>query len=303
MRISEEGKGTIAVLITGTLWGTIGAFVAEMAARGSSSALTSFLRLGFACLIMLGLTIVRYGPRSLLLDARTLLSCALLGLVSQGAYNVLYSMSILANGVSAASILLYSAPVSTAITARILFAESISRRKALALAINVLGCALTVTGARMSLAGLSAYGILTGLGAGFCYSTVAVFGKLASQRANAFVVSTWSYLFAALFLAILTRPSLAPLDAPLIGLGILYAIIPTSLAYVIYYSGIRKIRQVSKIPVLASVEPIVATLIGLSFYHEAIGTGQLAGIVLVLCSIMMMREREEPQGADAWPRP
>ena len=290
MRLTEEGKGCLGVLTAGALWGTIGMFIAEMAACGSSAALTSFLRLGLAFLMIGGLTVLKYGARALLIDGRALLPCALLGIVCHGVYNFLYSLSIAANGVALSAVLLYSAPVFTALAARLLFGERLSRRRVLALALDILGCVLAVTGGRLSLAGISAFGVLVGVGAGFCYGMIAVIGKVAGQRADAFVLSAWSYFFAALFLLLFMRPSFAPLNSKLALLGLLYALIPTSLAYVIYYTGLRKVRETSKVPILTSVEPVVAAVIGMAVYHEDIGGTTLLGIGLVLCAIAMMRE-------------
>ena len=47
MTLSEDRKGSLAVLAAGTMWGAIGAFVAELAAAGSTPALTAFFRMGF----------------------------------------------------------------------------------------------------------------------------------------------------------------------------------------------------------------------------------------------------------------
>ena len=43
-----------------------------------------------------------------------------------------------------------------------------------------------------------------------------------------------------------------------------------------------KIKESSKVPVVASVENVVAVIVGVMVFHEKVGIGNLAGIVLVL---------------------
>ena len=69
--MSIELKSIIKKLITGCLWGTIGLFVKLMEGEASSASYTSFLRLFFGAL--------------------------LLGVVCQGTFNILYSMSVSMN--------------------------------------------------------------------------------------------------------------------------------------------------------------------------------------------------------------
>ena len=289
----SERTGYIQVFVAGVLWGTIGLFVKEMDACGSTSALTSFLRMLFAFLILAVLTTVRYGVRAFRIDRKTMLACVLLGLFSQGIYNVFYSLAVVKTGVAVSSVLLGTAPVFTALTARLLFREMFTRRKAAALVINVVGCFLVVTGGRLSPEQLSLTGVLCGVAAGFLYSLTAVIGKIAGKRTNAFVISTYSYLFAALFLAVYVRPwkLQVSVSGQLLFIGFLYALIPTAITYLFYYAGVQKIRESSKVAVIASVEPVVATVLGVLIYHEKLGLMNLLGIGMVLGSIAVMNQR------------
>lgn len=62
--------------------------------------------------------------------------------------------------------------------AHTLFHEHITRRKWLALAVNILSCSLTATGGHLSSAVISAAGIGCGLVSGFCYGMTAVIAYL-----------------------------------------------------------------------------------------------------------------------------
>ncbi|MBQ9574033.1 MAG: EamA family transporter, partial [Synergistaceae bacterium] len=70
--------------------------------------------------------------------------------------------------------------------------------------------------------------------------------------------------------------------------GFLYGLIPTSLAYLVYYNALKMIDDTSKVPVIASIEPVAAVMIGMTFYGEKIGIVNLIGIAVVLISIIIM---------------
>ena len=290
-RISAGGRSAYPLIFAaGCLWGIIGIFVNQLTACGASPAFLSFLRVSLACVMLAGMTAFKCGARSLLVPRRTLLICALLGLVCQGFFNLFYSMAILRTGVMVSAVLLYLAPLFTAVASHILFQEPIGPRKRLALLVNVLGCALAATGGRLSLAGISAVGLLFGVGAGFCYSMNAVIGKIAGERTNVFVINTYSYLFAALFLLLFTHPlrGAPPVTPRLVTWGVLYALVPTAIAYLIYFMGVQRIAESSRVPVVASVETVVAAIVGAAVYGESVGPAHILGILLVLSSIAMI---------------
>ena len=288
-----EREGYLQVFIGAAIWGTIGFFVMVRSHSGSAGVLTSFLRLLFATVIMVVLTGARYGLRSLIVDRKTLGICALLGLICQGIYNIFYSEAVVQAGVTPSAVLLNTAPVFAAVEAHLLFHEEIGRRKVLPLVVDVVGCVLAVTGGHFDAGSLSMTGILYGIGAGFCYSLTSVIGKIAGERTNAFVMSTYSYVFSALFLLFFLKPQdcATAAQAPLLGVAFLYALLPTALAYVIYFLGVQKIRDNSIVPVIASVETVVAALLGVLLFREIPNLVSIVGILLVLSSIYLLSRR------------
>ena len=104
------------------------------------------------------------------------------------------------------------------------------------------------------------------------------------------VMTLYSFLFAALFLFLRLRPwnGGAILNGKILLWGALFALIPTVLAYVLYYRGLSQIPEPSRVPVIASVETVVAAAVGMALYHDRLGTWGIAGILLVLVSIGVM---------------
>lgn len=290
---NQEQKGYLQVFIAGALWGCIGPFIQLMERYGSNASFTSFLRMAFSFLILAAITAARYGVSSFKIRPKALLSCALLGLICHGIYNVFYSVAVVKAGVSVSAVLLNTAPVFTLMFSRFLFRERITGIKIIALAVNIAGCTLAAGIGSFDAVTFSAVGIFCGVGAGLCYALTAIIGKLAGETSNVFVVSTFSYLFAAAFLALFSHPfsEAARMSKEVYLLGFFLALIPTAAAYLFYYQGLKKITESSKVPVIASVETVVAVIIGVAAFKEKLTTVSFIGIFMVMLSILLMNRR------------
>ena len=276
----------------GVTWGSIGLFVKLMSGAGSTSAWTTFLRLGIACVLMVIFTLIKEGPRAFLTDRKTLLSCFLIALVCQLLYNLSNNAAVSRVGVGCASVLLYISPVFTACACALLFREKITWKKWCILALDVLGCALTAGLARLDSVP-DWKGILCGVAAGFCYAMVPVFGRLATGRTKPMVVTAWTFIFSAP-LCLVLRPWQGvenPFSVQILLPGFLLALIPTALAYALYYTGMEKVTETSRIPVICSVEPVIATVLGAVIFHEKLYVDTVLGIALVLGSIVLMNRK------------
>ena len=284
-----EYIGFLQIFGAGVLWGTIGLFIRLMEQAGAGAEWISFLRMAFAGGIMLLFVLVKRGASALRIRKKELFACALLGLVCHGIYNIFYSIAVVQSGVAVSAVLLNIAPLFTALFSVCLFHERISWSKALALGVNIIGCSLAATGGNLDTAAFSVLGLLCGLAAGFCYAMTAIIGRIAGNGTDTLVVSTYSYFFAAGFLLlwIWLRGAECFVTAPVMAYGILYALIPTALAYVLYYQGLQKITEVSKVPVIASVECVVAILGGVLLFGETMEPGNYLGTALIFCSLLL----------------
>ena len=288
-------RGTVLIFIAGCLWGSIGLFIRLMSDAGASAAAISFLRMAFAFVILLAVTVIRSGISAFRVSGRTVFFSAMLGLVCHGVYNVFYSWAVMRIGVTVSAVLLNIAPVFTAVISAVFFHEQITSRKRMALVINVIGCVLAATGGQFTAASLSVSGILFGIVSGLCYALTAIFGKLAGEDSDPFVVSTYSYLFAALSLAVFMRPweTHITLTLPVVWLGFLYALIPTAIGYLFYYQGVQQVRESSKVPVIASMETVTAAVLGMLVLGEELTVMHYLGIAVVMASIVLMQQKKQ----------
>ncbi len=291
LQMNGAWKSYGCVFIAGCLWGTNGLFVKLMQGCGSSSAYTGFVRIVLSFLILTAITWIKEGPRAFRVSRNTLISCALLGLVCQALYNYVYSSAINSLGVSFACVMTYMSPAFASVISYFLFRERFGPNKYLAMALNLAGCTLTVTGGSLNGVSLAASGLLFGLASAACYSLVGIFGRIASGEASPYVVATYNFLFGSVFLGLFGHPWTTvdnPLEPGILLYGFIYALIPTGICYVIYFSGVSRIKESSKVPVAASVENVVAVAIGVVMFGERVGLANMAGILLVLSSIMVM---------------
>lgn len=288
--VSKTTVAILQILVAGTLWGLVGPLIKLMELNGSTAEVTSFIRMGFAFLIMGAITVAKFGVRSFKVDRRTLVACAALGVVSNGIYNVIYTMAIANAGITVSAVLLNTAPLFTTVASMIVFREGISLIKALALVVNIVGCSLAATGGNFSFEAVSLLGIVCAVGSGLTYGMAAIITRLAGSSTNTYVMSTYSFLFAFVFVALFFQPWNSPeaYSPAVMGYGFLLALVPTSLAYLLYYKGVLKMTETSKVPIFASTEMVATAVISVAFFGESLSPAALLGIALVIVSIALM---------------
>lgn len=290
---SQNGK-YILIMVSGCLWGTIGLFIKLLDNAGSSPAYTTFLRMSFAFLILAAAALIKEGAGSFRVSRRTLITCMLMGVISMSVNNLCYTNAVSLLGMSLGAALLYMAPVFTAIESKIIFRENIGKWKIAAIALNVIGCTLAATGGDFSGVSVSAVGIFFGVGAAFAYSTQNIFGRMATDDAPPFTVAAYNFMFAALFTLLAARPFAGvgdPMDPKILLYGFLFALIPTAAAYLLYFIGISGLTESSKVPVLCSLELVVAAILGAMVFSEHISAGMAAGIGMIFLSIIVINRR------------
>ncbi len=295
--------GYAMVFVAALMWGSIGLFVKGISATGvSSQTMAAFRLLAGAVLLAPTLAIMGCrgstnstaisGPLALFkVSPRSLVPCALVGIVGLAISNACYYECISEVGLSTASVLLYTSPVFGCMLGRILYAERVAPRKLVAIAFNIVGCALAVTNGDLTGFHFSVKGIALGVIAGLCGALLAVFSRIATSRMHPLSVTFWGFVFGGVFMGVLSAPwqdlALA-LSPTLIALFAGFGLIPTALAYTFYMQGLSKGLETSKVPVIASVETVVTVLMGIGFYAEPAGAAKVLGILLVLGSIVIM---------------
>ncbi len=285
------------ILLAGVLWGSIGLFTTMLTNMGMSTDVVAFFRmLASAVMLALFLLIKGRGTRLFHISKKGLISCFIVGAVSQAMFNICYINTIKTAGMATGAVFLYTSPVFVAIMSSLFFHEPLTRNKVIAILLNIAGCALVVTGGDLSEIKITGIGLVMGLLSGFTYALLPVLSRTGADKEDPFTAAFYGQLFGMIILFFIIRPyngigtefTLNMLFA-IIGLGI----IPSAMAYTTYYVGLSRVTETSKVPVLASVETIVAALIGLVAFGQSIGPVKIAGIAIVLFSIVVMNRKQE----------
>lgn len=293
---SEQSKGYLQILAAGALWGSTGFFATHLSRLGMNPASVAFFRVLFSSVMLTVILLVKGKGFALFrISRRGLLSCVLIGFISQAFYNVSYMNAIEQNGMATAAIFLYTSPIYVAVLSRIFFRESLTGNKILAILINIAGCILTVTGGAVSEMRLSVFGLLMGLLAGFTYALLPILSRTGAADENPYTAAFFGQLFGSVLLFFLVRPyqnTGATFSWQILFLLIGFGIIPSAIAYTAYYGGLSRITETTKAPVLASLETVVAAGIGLLAFGQNLSPAKILGIILVLCSIAVMNSNK-----------
>ena len=278
------------ILLAGSLWGCIGIFNRTIAAFGVSAQTIVMFRNCGACLL-LGLLFLFY-DRSVFrirLSHIPLFLCT--GLVSILLFTVCYFQSQQVSPLSTAAILLYTAPTFVVILSSLIWKDPITRRKVIALVLAFLGCCF-VAGILSGSLSLSRRGLLLGIGSGFFYATYSIFGRFALAHYKPFTVTFYTFLVAGLGSLFLLRPAEVSIvvhtpKAALMALGLM--LFATVLPYLFYTKGLNDLGDSGKASILASIEPVVASLVGVLVFGEPMTFGVVLGLVCILISVYILR--------------
>jgi DME family drug/metabolite transporter len=134
-------------------------------------------------------------------------------------------------------------------------------------------------------------GILYGLCSGFGYALYSIFARLAIDRGyDSRTINFYACLLAAAGAVIIWGGAEVPLmfqsaSSVLWSLGT--GIVSCYLPYLLYTYGLSGV-ETGKAAVMASVEPVVATIVGIAAFGEGLSGQNVLGVLLVLGAIVLI---------------
>lgn len=282
--------GSALIIIAGCFWGSMGIFVRRLDTYGFSSIQIVSIRVTIAALIFALVLFVkdRKGFKISFRDIPLFLG---LGLGSILFFTVCYFSAITMMSLSTAAILLYTSPIWIMLMSILFFHEKLDRRKLIALALAFAGCVL-VSG--ISGGGVTPTGLLVGLGSGIGYGLYSILGKIALCKYSPYTVTTYTFVFAAIGSWFICRPadminkfSDAADPGFLILFCCLTAVITAVIPFLAYTLGLERV-EASKAGIIATIEPMVATLIGIVVFSEPLTLMSGMGIALILSAVVLL---------------
>lgn len=278
------------ICLASVSWGTTGAAMILMSQEASLSPLiVSFWRMAISAplLILIGSRIA--------LDYSALRKhlCKLIGLGScMALYQICYFSAVNKAGIAVTALVaICSSPLFIAFIAAWSLKEKITIRILSALVLGILGTGLLVFNPHVLLETSQDFFIGTGiaLGAGLLWASYAVLAKATISRLHPLQVSACSFSLSAIFL--LPALLFQPFDYNSFTQGLPYllylGIIPTSIAYGIYFWGLQGVSA-TVAGILALLEPLTATLIGVVYFKEPFSLLSGVGAVLMLLALLIL---------------
>lgn len=280
----EHVFGALAVAAAASIWGTLGFFARLLYAEGVSFEALVAARAcgGFA--VMLGFLALTHRTRELKVGARDLAFLVPLGLVSIGAFYLLYFYTVQEAPVGTAAILLYSSPAFVVVLARVFLREALSPARLAALALTAAGIFLVVGAYDLGALEVRPVVVLTGLGAGLSYGLYSVVGKPLTGRLSAYVIITYILGVGAVTLTLAALPTLhtlAGLNGATYALLATTAVVHTTGAYALYTFGLKRM-EAGQAAIIATLEVVVAGVVGALLLDEDVTVPKLLGALLVL---------------------
>lgn len=290
----------IYVLLAGSLWGVMGVLVRTLNAEGMSSMEICFIR-GAVTFLVMFIGLLLFNKEAFRIRWKDIWCFIGTGAFSVAFFNFCYFKTMTLTSLSVAAVLLYTAPAFVMVLSAFLFQEKLSRQKLLALLFAFVGCAF-VSGIVGGGGALSVSGILYGLGAGFGYALYSIFSRYALMRGYSSVtISFYTFLFSTLATCFFVDGKQVAVivcgNSVLLLKTVFLVLLVTLLPYLSYTKGLSFVEN-GTASVLASVEPVVATVVGVLIYKEELNFWHVLGIILVLLSIVLINGKFE--GGRKW---
>lgn len=284
--------GYVFIFLAATFWGLVGPVARFALEAGLEPSELGFWRAALGGIFFLLHSAKNKGLK--VQNANDLIVFALFGACCLGGFFASNQYAIQTGGAAMAAVMLYTAPAWVAVFSRFFFKERITLVKTAAIGISLAGVALislsggnpvTADGAAPGASTFSMAGLFFGLLSGFLYSTNYIFSKKYLNRYAAYTLYGYCMIFAAVSqLPFVSFTEKSPMDwVVLVTLGL----VCTYGAYLAYCAGMKRLEP-TKAAVLATFEPVVATVAAWWIWQETFAFTGWIGAALIIAAVLLL---------------
>lgn len=289
-------RGYVIVLSGTVIWALTGIVIKVLLTQyGMEPMAIAFWRVSLVTTALF-LALVIFDRKAFRLATADIPIFAIYGLIGVAIHQIVWIASVQYNGAAVATVLIYIAPAFVAILAWRLLHERIDRDKLFAMALTIVGCVLVARAYELDQIQLNGSGLLAGIGSGMTLATYTLMGRLVTRRYSAWTALFYAFFFGSLFLlpAGLVTQNFVPIHMALDGWGVLLflALVPTLGGFGAYTVGLTHLPA-SVASILSAFEPVTTSILAYVIFGEVLAPLQLLGAGLILCSVVMLRPREE----------
>ena len=274
----------LAVGAAASIWGTLGYFAKLLYAEGVSFEALVAVRAVVGWAAVLVFVLLTKGAGGLRVARGDLVFLAPLGIVGIGVFYLLYFFTVREGEVGTASILLYSSPAFVTLLAWAFLREPLGGTRILALGLTFAGIGLVVGVYDPGTLEVAPLVLLTGLLSGLTYGLYSIFGKPVARRLDPSVILSYALGFGSVLLVAFALPTVGTL----VGLPpwsywmlLMLSVVHTALAFALYTFGLRGL-EAGRAAIVATVEPVVAGMVGVFLLGEDLTAPKVLGAILVL---------------------
>jgi drug/metabolite transporter (DMT)-like permease len=303
---SEEGRlddrarlGYAMVAVAATLFAVNGTVSKVVLGSGLSSLELTQIRSTGAALGFLAFLLV-FARWRLRVGRRELAFLVVFGITGIGLVQWLYFVAIDHLPVGIALLIQFLGPLFVALFARFVYREQIRRRIWAALVLCTTGLAVVVE--VWSGLAFSTVGITAALGAAFALAAYILMAERERRHRDPVSLSFYGFLFAALFWAAVSplwrfpwevlddtvslQGNLSEHTAPVWLLVGFVVVVGTMVTFTLLTGALRHVPA-TRASIVATLEPVVATVVAWAWLGESFGTAQLVGGAVVLAGIVL----------------
>lgn len=282
------------IVFASVLWGTSGIFFNLLAPFGFSSLQMTAMR-GVVAAIAFTIYILFTDRKLFKVGFKNFCMFALNGITMYGSA-VLYYEAIKQSSVSAAVILMYTAPIFVMAYSVAFLGEKLTLQKLISVALVTVGCAL-VSGIAGGIK-ISLLGLVFGLGSGVVYSAYNIVARIEMMKnMNALSASLYGFIVMGILSFIFCNPTQlvqitmqnpAGIIPLIIGIGVCTSVLP----YFLYTLALRDIPA-GTASALGIIEPMSATLFSVILFGEKLSIFSVLGIILILTAVFVLSKAKE----------
>jgi drug/metabolite transporter, DME family len=286
--------GVLAVVAAASIWGTLGLFAKILYAQGISFESLVAVRASVGWVAVMVFVLATGKAKSLRVTGRDLAFLVPLGLVGIGCFYLLYFFTVRESTVGTAAILLYSSPAFVVVLASLFLNEALNVAKVLALFLTAGGVFLVAGAYDPSNLEVTPTVVLTGLLSGLTYGLYSIFGRPVTGHLSPSVILSFALFFGSLLLVVAALPTLdtlAGLPTSSYALLFMLAVVHTTLGFALYTFGLGRLGA-GRAAIVATVEPVVAGVLGTALLGEDLTFPKLVGALLVISGAALAQVRK-----------
>lgn len=291
--------GYAMVATAATLFAVNGSVSKVVLGSGLSSLELTQIRNTSAAILFLAFLVV-VAPARLRVGRRELAFLVAFGLVGIALVQWLYFVAIENLPVGIALLIEFTAPLFVALFARFVYREHVRRRIWVAVALCLTGLALVVE--LWSGVELSTVGITAAFGGALALTAYLLMAERERRHRDAASLSFYGFLFAALLWAVVQplwdfpwgvlddrvslQGNLSEHSAPVWLLVGFVVIVGTMITFSLLTGSLRHISA-TRASIVATLEPVVATVVAWAWLGETFGATQVVGGLVVIAGILV----------------